>query len=76
LFRYLMAENADFAKLAVEDRQKLESDFLHTHTVAMERFCGCIEGLCDEWIASDAGAAWISSLQKAKYIPFLSANNF
>ena len=65
-----MVENAGFAKLAAEDQQKFKGQFLHAHTVVIERFCGCIEGLCDEWIASDAGAAWILSLQKAKYISF------
>ena len=61
-----MAENAIFAGLDSEAKQEYEWEFIITYNHMLEEFVKIFDALCDEWIVSDAGTAWIAHLEKLK----------
>ena len=68
-----MAENDIFAALDSEAKQEYEQEFNVVHNYMLEDFVKMTDALCDEWIVSDAGTAWITHLEKLKYQPVFRA---
>ena len=59
-------ENAIFPDLNSEVKQEYEREFIVAYNHMVEGFVKIFDALCDEWIVSDAGTAWIAHLEKLK----------
>ena|SRR5579859_1481305 len=72
LFNYLR-ENCPFINdLEPDEKGNYEHQFIEIHDDLLNNFVQSIDGICEEWVESEAGEAFIAMWIKAKYIPFLS----
>jgi hypothetical protein len=58
LFNYLVENNVFINDLKADDKESYERDFVKIHSDLLDAFVEAIDGLCDEWAASDAGIAF------------------
>ena len=69
LFNYLV-ENNDILKS--DDKEFYQREFIKAHDELLNKFVDSIDDLCEEWVNSEAGVAFIAIFDKKKYIPLLS----
>lgn len=71
LFNYLIENNAFINDLNPDEMERYEHEFVKTHDDLLDNFTQSIDAICDEWVESDAGAAFIAMYEKKRYISFL-----
>jgi len=71
LFNYL-SENCAFIKdLQPDEKECYEREFIEIHDDLLNKFVESIDGISEEWVESEAGAAFIAMWVRKKYISFL-----
>jgi hypothetical protein len=69
LFSYLVENNAYYNELKQDEKEGYEREFVKTHDDLLDKFVESIDAICDEWVESDAGVAFIAMYEKRRYFP-------
>jgi hypothetical protein len=71
LFNYLVENSTFINDLNADEKESYESGSIKSHDDLLDAFVESIYELCDEWVISDAGIAFIITFSKKQYIPCL-----
>lgn len=67
LFNHLISKTAVFNDFNETTIKECEAEFREAHENLLNYFVTAIDGLCLEWLHTDAGIAWMTCLEKQKY---------
>jgi hypothetical protein len=69
LFQYLVENSAFINDLKLNEKESYEREFVNAHDDLLIKFEKSIDEVCEEWVASEAGLAFIAMFDRKKYIP-------
>ena len=60
LVNYLGETSAFINSLEPDEKESYERGFIEIHDALLDQFMQSIDGICKEWVESEAGAAFIA----------------